>query len=519
VRRVFIISDLHLGGVYPEPRESKKRGFRLCTHADVIERFVKLRTKEIAEQGPCEIVLNGDTVDFLAERDLSADRSTELKTWSSFTADSQAAVAKFKAIVCRDGDVFKSFGPFLDAGGRLTILLGNHDIELSLPDVRRELKKALGVKPEHNFEFFYDGEAYTIGDALIEHGNRYDSWNQIDYDGLRHSRSFQSRRLPVPKEYMFTAPPGSDMVTKVINGIKRDYAFVDLLKPETAAVAPMLLALEPGYRSRIADIALFYYRTRNHGLVSATTPRFGGDIRAEHDIDAMPGGDMAAGIGGSANGFGEEIAGRSTRPAESSEQEDALKEMLQATLGSDAEEFLADVDAQMAEIDPSGQLGKEISASDTVSRIFGFASLLFGRTSQPYQKRVPALLKAFRGLQSIEAFTLEKETAKEYLEAAQELAEVGHFRYVVFGHTHLAKRVPLANGGLYLNSGTWADVLRFPVEIVKSEAEALPALNAFVKQMRNGDFSGWTLFDPTYVRLDVDDDGKVAGAELETFSE
>lgn len=136
MRTVYVISDLHLGGVYQEPPAPGKRGFRLCTHADAIVRFVKQRTDEIATNRPIEIVLNGDTVDFLAELDLPAAGVGAVATWSSFTSDPQAAVAKFNAIVKRDKAVFDSFGPFLNAGGRLTVLLGNHDIELSLPPVR-----------------------------------------------------------------------------------------------------------------------------------------------------------------------------------------------------------------------------------------------------------------------------------------------------------------------------------------------------------------------------------------------
>src|SRR5205085_9372924 len=107
----------------------------------------------------------------------------------------------------------------------------------------------LQVKPHHDFEFIFDGEAYQVGDALIEHGNRYDKWNQIYYDALRHIRSFQSRRQEVPEEYAFPPPPGSEMVRTVINPIKKEYAFIDLLKPETSAVLPILMALEPGFRT------------------------------------------------------------------------------------------------------------------------------------------------------------------------------------------------------------------------------------------------------------------------------
>src|SRR5438552_10345862 len=145
MRSIFVISDLHLGGIYPPPGT---RGFRLCTHADAIARFVQERTEAMKTNGRSEIVLNGDTVDFLAERNSPAagGAADEPVTWSAFTADPQAALAKFEAIVDRDKCVFDAFGRFLAAGGRLTVLLGNHDVELSLPLVRDALRRTLGVK-------------------------------------------------------------------------------------------------------------------------------------------------------------------------------------------------------------------------------------------------------------------------------------------------------------------------------------------------------------------------------------
>lgn len=492
------------------PPDPKKRGFRLCTHADAIVNFVEQRTRD-AKLGTTEIVLNGDTVDFLAEVDQAG--AGKAATWASFTADPRTAVAKFKAIVDRDKAVFDSFGPFLDAGGRLTVLLGNHDVELSLPAVRRELRKALGVKPHHDFEFLFDGEAYIVGDALIEHGNRYDAWNQIDYDALRHIRSFQSRGLPVPPHHVFTPPAGSDMVTTVINTIKEEYAFIDLLKPETEAVAPILLALEPGYRTRIATIAMLIDQTRSHGLITATTPTFGGDVRSDKEIGTIPGMDTAGPASQPTPDKG------SSSPKARSKRDDGLKDALRSALGGEADAFLQDIDAQIAEIDPGSQLGRDVSAGDFASRIFGFAALLFGRTSQPYTKRLPALLRAMRGLQNPDTFNPDKETAKEYLNAASELARDGGFRYVVFGHTHLAKKVPLGDGRFYFNSGTWADVLQFPIEILTSQEDAAVALESFIESMKAGDFQKWTPFRPTYVRLDVGDDGRVAQADLVRFEQ
>lgn len=515
MRTIYIISDLHLGGDYPEPRGPGKRGFRLCTRADAIAQFVDSLNGSCARHGTSELVLNGDTVDFLAEHD------DGLNAWSPFTREPKRAVEKLEAIVKRDQIVFDAIRRFLDRRGRVVVLLGNHDIELSLPDVRVAFRHAIGVKPEHDFEFLYDGEAYVVGDALIEHGNRYDDWNQVDYDALRHVRSVQSRRLDASKEHVFVAPAGSEMVTEVINAIKLDYPFVDLLKPETAAVVPMLLALEPDFRARLGTIALLYKRTRSHGLADAVTPKFGGDIRSEQSENRISGGDIGGNTAADQDGFGGDISadGNSTPHAVRSEQNAALIETLQTSLGGDAEQFLRSLDAEVAEADPLGQLGDEISASDTVSRISGFAALLFGRSSQPFEKRLPALLRAMRGLQHSETFDPGTESQTEYLNAAQSLADRGGFRYVVFGHTHQAKRVSLGNGRFYFNTGTWADVLQFPNEILKSETDALAALRTFVEHMKAGDFSAWTLFRPTYVQLQISDDNKISNAELLTFPE
>jgi UDP-2,3-diacylglucosamine pyrophosphatase LpxH len=514
VRSIYVISDLHLGGNYPVPPGPGKRGFRLCTRADAVAQFIDSLTQKFPQEGPSELVINGDTVDFLAEGDERPN------TWSPFTGDPSRAVAKLETIVKRDLVVFESLERFLSKGGRLVVLLGNHDIELSLPAVRAAFRRALGVKAGYDFEFLYDGEAYIVGCALIEHGNRYDAWNQIDNDSLRRLRSFQSRRQDVPDEYNFIPPAGSEMVTSVINSIKLQYPFIDLLKPETAAVVPMLLALEPGYRNRLGTIAALAYQTLSHGLASAATPKFGGNISSLKTRGTPFGKNIRS--GGTSDGLaavgvmptGSTAAAHSTAGG----KDESLKRALQSTLGDDAEGFLRDIDAEVIAANPLQQIGSPISRSDTVSRILGFAALLLGRKSEAVEKRLPALLKAMQGMQNEDTFDTAKESATEYLEAAHELADRG-FRYVVFGHTHQAKQVDLGNGRFYFNSGTWADVLRFPVEILKSQAEAPQELQTFVEQMKAGDFSRWTIFNPTYVRLDMDDANKVVKAELIKFSE
>jgi predicted phosphodiesterase len=43
--------------------------------------------------------------------------------------------------------------------------------------------------------------------------------------------------------------------------------------------------------------------------------------------------------------------------------------------------------------------------------------------------------------------------------AARKMVEAGSAKVVVMGHTHLARDIKLT-GGWYLNTGTWADIIR-----------------------------------------------------------
>ena len=83
-RDVYLISDLHLGGAQPSIHDPEDRGFRICTHGADVARFI---TALAGKPDSIELIVNGDTVDFLAEEDESGG-------WSAFSADEQAAARK-----------------------------------------------------------------------------------------------------------------------------------------------------------------------------------------------------------------------------------------------------------------------------------------------------------------------------------------------------------------------------------------------------------------------------------------
>ena len=98
------------------------------------------------------------------------------------------------------------------------------------------------------------GVRCRVGNANVVcvHGNEVDSWNVTDYERLR--RIGRDRQFGLPFE-AWTPNAGTQMVIEVMNQIKREYPFVDLLKPETEGVLPILAALKPGIHRKLLDLA------------------------------------------------------------------------------------------------------------------------------------------------------------------------------------------------------------------------------------------------------------------------
>lgn len=233
-KTIFVISDLHLGG---EPARGQNPGFQMCSPNGQarLKEFLDWVSEQKSTDCDIQLVVAGDIVDFLAEKDRSGQ-------FSAFTSDQELADSKLKNIIENTHTVWEGFAGLVAGGCALTLMLGNHDIELSLPKVRQRLLETLGPG---RVDFIYDNEAFNYGGLLIEHGNRYEGFNVVSHDSLRRIRSLLSRNVNASQLPSFPAQPGSEFVVRVMNRIKGQFAFVDLLKPETAAVLPIIAVLDP----------------------------------------------------------------------------------------------------------------------------------------------------------------------------------------------------------------------------------------------------------------------------------
>jgi UDP-2,3-diacylglucosamine pyrophosphatase LpxH len=507
-KRLYVISDLHLGGEYAkstdgydpvggeyaESVDRAGRGFRLCTHVHKLTEFVQSVAKVARDKRTdTELVVNGDFVDFLAEkREVRDPISGNVSLgWQPLIENQFEAIKIFRRMIDRDKTFFAALKDLLLAGARLTIILGNHDVELCYPAMRRMLIDELDADGKR-FSFIYDGEAYQVGKVLIEHGNRYDEWNVVTHDALRRVRSAQSRMESLSNDARgFEAPAGSYLVASIMNEIKGRYPFVDLLKPESEAAIPILLALAPEYRRHIVAIAELIARARNHMIGGDGLPLQAGDIS-----------DLSASFAPT----GETLVGAILR-SKVGEQETPA--------------FYA-----ITKVDPSHfqrqQMLGDIQDGDFRS-LWSMLKLSVARPSDPVKTRLPTLLAALKGTQGDFSFDRQRESA-QYQSVAQRLLSRG-FQIVMFGHTHLAKEV-LLHGGTYFNTGTWADLLPFPTTILEPRYEAghpppkdvnetiLAQLGEFVEDMATARLSRYLRFIPTYARIELNDAGEVITSKL-----
>lgn len=439
---LFVISDLHLGGA---PASDGKPSFQMCSEKGRarLSEFIQYAASQRNSNQDVHLVINGDIVDFLAEEKFSA-----------FTDSDKNAGEKLENILNNTDQVWKSLKAYLSSGAKLTLLLGNHDIELSLPGPRRVLLERLGPG---RVEFIYDNQAFVEGPVLIEHGNRYDSWNVISHDALRELRSALSRGEKPPA---YECPAGSHMVINIMNKIKADFPFVDLLKPEDAGLLPLLAVLDPPSMDKIKELIPLWRKQSGIKFDEKGRPQDQGFIA------------------GSAIDRDKELIALASKLAR----------------GADTR----DDDAEI-----SGFIDQAKKAIDTVRSVAELWQLAKTSDEDTQLKRLYDALRA-RAKRSWQTFDVNQED-ETYLRPAEAAAERG-FQVVIFGHTHLVKRNSLkTKHAVYLNSGTWADLMRVPEAILSGkEADGIQQLKEFVKDLKSNALDKWRVQVPTYAKIELD---------------
>jgi UDP-2,3-diacylglucosamine pyrophosphatase LpxH len=435
--QISVISDLHIGGV---------DGFQIFGQGPLLATLIdRLRQDSLSTS---VLVINGDMVDFLAEPDAKA-------------FDPEGANRKLDRIFSD-----KNFTPVWEAlrqyvkTRNLVITLGNHDLELALPWVRQHLLGLLSggdAAALSRITLAFDGSGFacTVGSSnvLCLHGNEVDTWNVTDYEAVRrigcdlaHGRSVAD----------WIPNAGTKLVIEVMNVIKREHAFIDLLKPEKEAAVRVLLVLKPDQRANLRAVAEVASRRVWDGVRRAMGWLSAGE---EDDRAAEP--DALA-----------RIVGRVETKVDTEKLLDHAESLFRDTNAIDL---------------VYGQQGQQLGWWDALAAVI--------RQREPHE----IAREAIKELVDDTSFNIGQTDAD--FQRIDALAGPT-YDIVVAGHTHLARSLSRTEGrGRYFNSGTWASLMRLTPAQLQSAAAFKPVFETMRKAKTIADLGPLVWKRPTVVTV------------------
>lgn len=190
---IIVVSDLHLGrGKNPETgRYSRLEAF---FYDDDFESFCTWLIRDAEERKiGIKLVLNGDTFDLLRiEPDDEDEAETLREKRYGPVLTPEVAARTMQYILSGHRTFVRGLARVLDAGHRVVILPGNHDLEVQWRPVQDEVRKAVaaevkGLATNRDAEralgllTFEPWFHYEPGRIWIEHGNQYDADNSFRF--------------------------------------------------------------------------------------------------------------------------------------------------------------------------------------------------------------------------------------------------------------------------------------------------------------------------------------------------
>jgi len=101
-------------------------------------------------EGPVELVLNGDIFDFDSITQLPNDPEHHidwLARLRGLASEEWMSLFKMECIISDHTTWFDALGDFIRRGNRVVFVIGNHDVELHWPAVRKRVREALDLPP------------------------------------------------------------------------------------------------------------------------------------------------------------------------------------------------------------------------------------------------------------------------------------------------------------------------------------------------------------------------------------
>ena len=232
VRHYLVISDLHIGAGKTDDCDP------------TVEAGLIAFIDEVASADESvELVINGDFLDFAqAEPWNLPGIESESAMGDPLCHDETTSLRKLDRILRAHPLVFVALRALLDGHNRrLTILPGNHDVDLFWPSIRRRITDEIcqgSSEREARLGFHLDQVYRPIGapTVWIEHGHQYDPINSFFISvGEAPQPCWSEQRPPIICDKDSTPRLleciGTRFLIQFMNHLDEEYPFVDNIKP------------------------------------------------------------------------------------------------------------------------------------------------------------------------------------------------------------------------------------------------------------------------------------------------
>ncbi len=458
---LLIFSDVHLGSDINDCGTPSLR--RTSVDQDLVALLSHYR-KEQLPRGRWRVVIAGDFIDFIgmsikSVSPMSLQLTAEEQLHGLGGAEEHSR-EKLRRVAVRHEDVFRELAAFVNDGHALTLIHGNHDLELHWDGVKQDLRDVLlrhaeASGPVERDAFlarieFQPWFFYRDGVAYIEHGHQYDPFCATEHvmaplsplDPRRVARGFSEVLL------RFVVRPTRGMTEHGHDAFGMAHYVAFGARLGISGMARL------GMRFVRAISALFSLRREHLSLASKV-------LRTEHE----------------------------RRVAQLADVTRGGKERLSALLGLQARPIAHSVSGIMASL----LLDRAALACAAVMALCVVGVAAFWKP--PVLYAVAAVLGTWVLAHRHLSKQRKVDPATTLAERAVQLSRLFPAAFVVMGHTHIPTETPAGNA-TYINLGSWAEEEPLPDAEPMAAPERAARTHVVIRMSADGAQAELRTWDP-----------------------
>jgi UDP-2,3-diacylglucosamine pyrophosphatase LpxH len=226
----IVVSDFHLGAGPPDPGENPLEDF---IADEAFARFLEMIRAESDRDGKeVELIINGDFFEFLRVPAVGVFQPGRSYPSAAYSDSSQeSSLRRLDLITAGHPMVFDALSDFFYVEAprrRMTLIKGNHDVNLYWPRVKQRLREVLGATGRRASMLLF-AERYVSREGIyVEHGHQY-------AERLSRWDNFDDPRDPANLEQLIY-PPGSQFGIDFFSTLGRERVWAESVKPPTALI-------------------------------------------------------------------------------------------------------------------------------------------------------------------------------------------------------------------------------------------------------------------------------------------